>query len=135
MKTLEQIAIFLHFVLAVDIANAQSVLITPTKSSVSDTLMVKNNLGVGSESISNPDNRLEVKANGHASFFIQNSSLVANNITGEDLILSIYALCIMPYLGIAYIKAKENRNDEAMTIFLQQRREKIKEFVTKSLKP
>lgn len=54
---------------------------------------------------------------------------VIENITGEDLILNIYSLCAVPYLGIPYIKAKENRNDEQMLAFLQQRREKIKVFV------
>ncbi|GGD82467.1 hypothetical protein GCM10011514_53170 [Emticicia aquatilis] len=54
---------------------------------------------------------------------------VIENITGEDLILNIYSLCAVPYLGIPYIKAKENRNDEQMLEFLKQRREKIKVFV------
>lgn len=72
MKTLEKIAIFLLYVLVVNISNAQSVLITPSKSSVSDSLVVKNNVGIGVESIANIDNRLEVRANMHAGFYIHN---------------------------------------------------------------
>ncbi len=59
---------------------------------------------------------------------------VIENITGEDLILNIYSLCAVPYLGIPYIKAKENRNDEQMLNFLKQRREKIKVFVLHGIK-
>ncbi len=77
--TIKSASIFIILSLS-KVAYTQGVLITPKKSSVSDTLMVKNNLGIGSESISNPNNRLEVKANGHASFIIQNSSLVGGNI-------------------------------------------------------
>jgi TetR/AcrR family transcriptional regulator len=60
---------------------------------------------------------------------------VAENITGEDLILNIYALCSIPYLGFAYIKAKEQRSDEAMKAFINQRKEKIKDVILKSTKP
>jgi TetR/AcrR family transcriptional regulator len=60
---------------------------------------------------------------------------VSKHISGEDLILNIYALCSMPYLGAPYIKAKENRNDEDMKIFIRQRRASILDFVLKGMKP
>ncbi len=60
---------------------------------------------------------------------------IAKNITGEDIILNIYALCATPYLGITYIKAKEKRDDAAMKIFLKQRKDKVKEFILKGIKP
>ncbi len=80
MKTSIKLASILTILFLSNFAFAQSVLITPSKSSISDSLVVKNNVGIGIESISNSENRLEVKANGHASFFIQNSSLVGGNI-------------------------------------------------------
>jgi TetR/AcrR family transcriptional regulator len=60
---------------------------------------------------------------------------IADNVTGEDLILNIYGLCSAPYLGINYIKAKENRNDEDMKIFLKQRTKNIKTLIIKGIKP
>jgi TetR/AcrR family transcriptional regulator len=60
---------------------------------------------------------------------------IADNVTGEDLILNIYGLCSVPYLGINYIKAKENRNDEDMKIFLKQRTKNIKTLIIKGIKP
>lgn len=80
MKTLAKIAIFLHLVLIVNIAQAQSVVITPSKSSVSDSLVVKNNVGIGIASINDLDNRLEVRANMHAGFYIHNWNLDGGNI-------------------------------------------------------
>jgi TetR/AcrR family transcriptional regulator len=59
---------------------------------------------------------------------------VSTLMTGEDLIMNIYALCSLPYLGASYIKAKENRNDEQMKTFIRQRRASIKDFVLKGLK-
>jgi len=60
---------------------------------------------------------------------------VDQNITGEDLIMNIYGLCAMPYLNMAYIKAKENRTNDTMKEFIRQRRDKIKEFVLKGIMP
>lgn len=59
---------------------------------------------------------------------------VTTDMNGEDLILNIYALCSTPYLAIAYIKAKENRNDAEMKAFLLLRRENIKTFVLRGLR-
>jgi hypothetical protein len=57
------------------------------------------------------------------------------NITGEDLIIHIYGMCVIPYLGLAYIQVKEKRDDEAMKVFLRERKEKIKIFVLKGIRP
>jgi TetR/AcrR family transcriptional regulator len=55
------------------------------------------------------------------------------DMTGEDLILNIYALCSFPYLGAAYIKAKESRDDEGMKTFVRERRGKIKAFILRGI--
>jgi TetR/AcrR family transcriptional regulator len=60
---------------------------------------------------------------------------ITENITGEDLIMNIYGLCAMPYLGATYIKVMENRTDEEMVNFIRERREKIKELILKGIKP
>lgn len=80
MKTVNKIASFLLFLIATDISQAQSILITPSKSSISDSLVVKKNVGIGVESIFKLDNRLEVRANEHASFYIHNWDLDGGNI-------------------------------------------------------
>ncbi len=59
---------------------------------------------------------------------------VAEYITGEGLILNIYALLAIPYLAIEYIKIKESRDNEAMKTFLKQRKEQVKEFVWNGIK-
>ncbi|MEY4905019.1 MAG: hypothetical protein RLZZ292_2834 [Bacteroidota bacterium] len=59
---------------------------------------------------------------------------VTTDMNGEDLILNIYALCSLPYLGMNYIKVKENRTDAEMKAFLQLRRENIKTFVLRGLR-
>lgn len=60
---------------------------------------------------------------------------VSEDVTGEDLIMNIYGLCAMPYLTMTYIKAKENRDAEAMKAFIRKRRSKIKAFVLNGIKP
>jgi len=60
---------------------------------------------------------------------------IAESLNGEDLILNIYSLCSFPYLATNYIKAKENRDDEAMKAFIRQRREQIKGFVLRGIRP
>ncbi len=60
---------------------------------------------------------------------------VAGHVTGEELVLNIYALCSLPYLGAPYIKMKENRSDEGMAVFIHQRRKRILDFVLKGIKP
>ncbi len=59
---------------------------------------------------------------------------IADDITGEDLIMNIYVLCAAPYFGAAYIKAKEGRSDEDLSLFIRQRRNKIKAFVLRGVK-
>jgi TetR/AcrR family transcriptional regulator len=59
---------------------------------------------------------------------------VATDMTGEDLIMNIYALCSMPYLGMPYIKAKEKRDDEGMKAFIRMRRSTIKAFILRGVK-
>jgi TetR/AcrR family transcriptional regulator len=59
---------------------------------------------------------------------------IATNMTGEDLIMNIYALCSMPYLGMPYIKAKEKRDDEGMKVFIRERRGAIKAFILRGVK-
>lgn len=59
---------------------------------------------------------------------------VASDMSGEDLILNIYALCSFPYLGAAYIKAKENRDDDSFKAFIQGRKARTKTFILRGLK-
>jgi AcrR family transcriptional regulator len=63
----------------------------------------------------------------------QKNNAINEEITGEDLMLNIYSLCGTPYLGYSYIKSKENRTDEQMIELMQQRRQKIKNLMFKSL--
>lgn len=57
------------------------------------------------------------------------------NMTGEDIVMNIYGLCSVAYLGYNYVKSKEKRDDEAMRLFLQERKQKIKDWMFQSLKP
>lgn len=50
-------------------------------------------------------------------------------ITGENLLLNIYGLIVIPYLTAPMIKFKENRDETEMKTFLNNRIEQIKEFV------
>jgi TetR/AcrR family transcriptional regulator len=50
-------------------------------------------------------------------------------LSGEDLILNIYGICAMPYLGAPYIAAKEDRSPEAMQLFFKNRRRKNLDFI------
>lgn len=65
----------------------------------------------------------------------QSKGEVDAHLTGEDLVINIYGLCAIPYLGASYIKIKEKRDDEAMRLFLKARKEKIKRFVLKGIQP
>jgi TetR/AcrR family transcriptional regulator len=58
---------------------------------------------------------------------------IADYINGEDLIINIYSLLSIPYLGIEYIKVKEKRDDEAMKMFMRNRKEQVKVFVLKGI--
>ncbi len=59
---------------------------------------------------------------------------ISTEMTGEDLIMNIYGLCSMPYLVMPYVKVKENRSDEAMKIFIHERRTKTKAFILRGVK-
>ena len=59
---------------------------------------------------------------------------IAEDVTGEDLIMNIYVLCAAPYFGAPYIQAKEQRSDDDMVAFIRQRRDKIKAFVLRGIK-
>lgn len=56
-------------------------------------------------------------------------------LNGEELILDIYALCAMPYLGAPYIQVREQRDPAAMQTFYQSRRSKVLAFVLKGIQP
>ncbi len=59
---------------------------------------------------------------------------VLAEITGEDLLLNIYALCSFPYMVWSYVKFKEDRTDQQMQDLIYKRRAMIKEMIIKSLK-
>jgi TetR/AcrR family transcriptional regulator len=59
---------------------------------------------------------------------------IVEDITGEDLIMNIYVLCAAPYFAAAYIKTKENRDDEAMKTFIRARRAKNKAFILRGIR-
>lgn len=80
MKILYKIAVFLHLVLIINITQAQSVLITPQKSKVSDTLEVKKQLVVGLDASQDDDIFFKVRPNLHTSFYIPNWDLVGSTI-------------------------------------------------------
>ncbi|MBX2874947.1 MAG: TetR/AcrR family transcriptional regulator [Saprospiraceae bacterium] len=54
---------------------------------------------------------------------------IKTDITGENLLLNIYGLCVIPYLTAPLIRFKENRSEQEMHAFLQQRKDRIKAFV------
>lgn len=54
---------------------------------------------------------------------------ISTELTGEDLLINIYGLCVIPYLTAPLIKFKENRSDPEMQKFLQKRKDMIKAFV------
>ncbi len=56
-------------------------------------------------------------------------------LTGEDVILNIYAICALPYLAAPYIAAKEKRDETAMKTFLRERRAKNLAFILKGIRP
>lgn len=54
--------------------------------------------------------------------------IVFPEITGEDIMLNVYGICSLPYLTADYIKHTENRSDEQMQAFLNQRIQKNIDF-------
>ncbi|GGD82481.1 hypothetical protein GCM10011514_53200 [Emticicia aquatilis] len=80
MKTLEKIAIFLHLILVVNITNAQSVLITPQKSKISDTLNVNSFLYIGGGFPIESGSIFQVKPDENAIFYIPNWGLSGTEI-------------------------------------------------------
>jgi len=59
---------------------------------------------------------------------------IHSKIDGENLLLNIYGMVAMPYLGAPLIKYKENRDQEGMHAFLNNRKDIIKSFVWNGLK-
>jgi TetR/AcrR family transcriptional regulator len=58
---------------------------------------------------------------------------IHSSISGEDLLLNIYGLCVIPYLVAPLISFKENRTEPEMDLFLKNRRNTIKTFVWSGL--
>ena len=54
---------------------------------------------------------------------------VRPGVTGEDLLINIYALCSTPYLLAPYISVKEGRDEAAMKKFIRGRRAGIVKLV------
>jgi hypothetical protein len=79
-KIIQRQGLLLYLLLFSGLIFAQSVEITPSLSRISDTLVVKKNVGIGVDSLSSHDNRLEIKANENASFYIHDWGLDGNNI-------------------------------------------------------
>ncbi|MEM9935415.1 MAG: TetR/AcrR family transcriptional regulator [Bacteroidota bacterium] len=59
---------------------------------------------------------------------------IQSAISGENLLLNIYGLIVMPYLYAPLIRFKENRDENEMKMFLQKRKEDIKTFVWNGIK-
>lgn len=85
MKTLYKTAVstIILFVTSITIY-AQSVLITPQKSKVSDTLEVKKQLVVGLDASQADDIFFKVRPNLHTSFFVPNWDLAGNTIVSGN---------------------------------------------------
>lgn len=64
----------------------------------------------------------------------QKAGRVATDLTGEDLMLNLYAVCAMPYIGAPYIAAKENRDEKAMKAFFKARRQKNLNFMLNGIR-
>ena len=58
---------------------------------------------------------------------------IHSSISGEDLLLNIYGLCVIPYLVAPLISFKANRTEPEMDLFLKNRRNTIKTFVWSGL--
>lgn len=59
---------------------------------------------------------------------------IQSDIDGENLLLNIYGMLAMPYLGAPLIQFKENRDQVGMQTFLKDRKDTIKSFVWNGLK-
>ncbi len=69
--------------------------------------------------------------------FLQNARMkkeINSKISGEDLLLNIYGLCVMPYLAAPLIRFKGNRTETEMDLFFKNRRNTIKTFVWNGIK-
>jgi hypothetical protein len=85
MKTLYKIASLTIVLFVANISiYAQSVLITPQQSKVSDTLEVKKQLVVGLDASQNDDIFFKVRPNLHTSFYIPNWDLVGSTIVSGN---------------------------------------------------
>lgn len=76
MKTINNIVRILTILLIVSRVNAQSVLITPHKSTVSDTLSIQKKLVVGAKYASKAGNKFEVQANNKVGLSVDDAGKV-----------------------------------------------------------
>ncbi|MEL6675445.1 MAG: TetR/AcrR family transcriptional regulator [Bacteroidota bacterium] len=58
---------------------------------------------------------------------------IQSHISGENLVLNLYGMMVMPYLGAPFIQYKEGRSSEDMQDFLRARKETIKSFLWNGL--
>jgi hypothetical protein len=85
MKTLHKIAVLTTILFVANISiYAQSVLITPQKSKISDTLEVKKQLVVGLDTSQADDIFFKVRPNLHTSFFVPNWDLAGSTIVSGN---------------------------------------------------
>lgn len=63
----------------------------------------------------------------------QEEGKIIKGITGEDIMLNIYAMCSAPYLLSPYIKTKSNRDAEEMRSFLEKREQVVRDFIIKGI--
>jgi AcrR family transcriptional regulator len=63
----------------------------------------------------------------------QKQGEIQAEISGEDLLLNIYGLCVIPYLTAPIIRFKEGRTPAEMALFFEKRRNTIKTFVWNGL--
>lgn len=76
MKTLNNIVRILNILLIVSRVNAQSVLITPNKSTVSDTLSIQKKLVVGAKYASKASSKFEIQANDKVRLLVDDAGKV-----------------------------------------------------------
>lgn len=58
---------------------------------------------------------------------------IQSTISGENLILNIYGMIVIPYLTAPLIRFKESRTEQEMHSFLEIRKEQIKSFTWNAL--
>jgi len=64
----------------------------------------------------------------------RNQGLVRSDISGENLLIDVWALCSTAYLMAPYISAKEGRNAEQMRVFHRKRRQHVLHMLTAGIR-